>query len=164
MYIVVTHDESIRNWAKSKDSGAEAWQNINLLGLMDQAPDDNLKELLGKVAADEPLCISGHGNDKEIGDEKDREFDWAWDTAQLASLLGECLTAGFKAPILIDSCGAINKSFVGKLALELQELKKLKSIWIFGYQKKVDSDKKCPAPDLDALHKQADLTGVQVRF
>lgn len=164
MFIVVTHDESIREWAESDESGASAWQNVNLLSLKDRDPDKKLAELLGGVGAGEPLCISGHGNDEEIGDEENNRFDWGWDTGQLAKLLSDHLTADFQAPILIDSCGAPNKSFVAKLAIELEKLKKFKSIWIFGYDKKVDSDKKCPAPELKSLQKQIELHGVQVKY
>ncbi len=164
MLIVVTHDKKIRDWVNDEKSGASAWNNVEQLSLRERHPDAALAELLKGVGDKEALCVTGHGNDEEIGDEDSEKGAWEWTAEKLAKTLAANLPENYQAPILIDSCGEANKSFVGKLALGLQELKKLNGIWIFGYDKKIDGDHKFPPPDLNALHKLKELHGVQVKF
>lgn len=164
MLIVVTHDKKIRNWVDNEQSGANAWGKIEQLSSRDRKPHDALAALLKGVVKNEALCVTGHGNDAEIGDEDTGRGAWEWTAAQLATALAENLPADYQAPILIESCGQPTRSFVGNLAVALEKLEKLNKVWIFGYDKGIDEDHKIPPPDLSALGKSAELHGAQVKF
>ncbi|HTZ85332.1 MAG TPA: hypothetical protein VMB05_01575 [Solirubrobacteraceae bacterium] len=162
MLIVLTRDAKIMAWAASPDSGAEAWPPLKQLSAGDQRDaSQQLSTLLKLVKPHEPLCITGHGNDHEVGDEGRKRADWTWTSPQLAELLGG-LVDGYKGPILTEVCSNTLTDFSANLVLALQKLKRLNGVWVYGYGKSVDVTH--PFPDPSKLDTNRELTGKQVNF
>jgi len=163
MLIVITKDESIIQWARTAASGATAWNRLAPLGSISQrAANRQLTDYLSQVGAEEPLCITGHGNDKEVGDEGDNARDWTWTHRELAELLGLGLPVDYRGPILMEVCANTVTDFAAHLVVSLEKLRKLNGVWIYGYNKSVSVRHKFPAPP--ALKGNLELWAKQVCY
>jgi hypothetical protein len=159
MLIVITRDQGIMKWAATAESGAAAWGSLKQLSAGTQTEaDTQMQQLLKLVKSDEPLCITGHGDDTEVGDEGSNPGDWTWTHGHLAALLGGLVD--FKAPILMEVCAESVTDFAAHLAASLEKIKKLKGVWIYGYNKSVDVKHKFPPPS--GLDKNVELYAKQV--
>ena len=161
MLIVITRDGDIMTWAKSDESGARAWGSLKQLSAgTKREADEQMGRLLSLVRIDEPLCITGHGNNTEVGDEGNEPAHWTWTFQDLAVLLGDRLVPGFGGPILMEVCGESVTDFAAHLAAQLGEQQRLLGVWIYGYNKSVDVRHRFSPPD--TLDKNVELTGKQV--
>lgn len=162
MLIIITRDQKVMDAVNSKDSGADAWKPVKQLSAgMRSDADKQMATLLRVVKSNEPLCITGHGCDKEVGDEGSGKGDWTWTSDELAKLLGG-LVDGYQGPVLMEVCADSVTDFAARLAVALQDEKKLNGLWIYGYSKGVSVSHPFPAPS--ALSKNAELAGKQVKL
>lgn len=162
MLIVVTRDSSIMDWVNNPASGASAWGSIKQLsaGKQDGA-NKQLTDLLKTVKTDEPLCITGHGNNTEVGDEGSGASDWTWTADDLANSLGS-LKEGYNGPVLMEVCAQSVTDFAAHLAISLQETRILNGVWIYGYNKAVDVTHTFPNPA--KLSQNVEIYGKQVNY
>jgi hypothetical protein len=162
MLIIITRDANIMNWANSAESGAAAWAQVKQLSAGTQSEaDSQLQQLLKVLKSDEPLCITGHGNDTEVGDEGAGAADWTWTADRLAQLLGG-LATGYKGPMLMEVCADSVTDFAAHLVVSLESRRKLNGVWVYGYNKSVSVTHPFPAPS--QLGKNVELVGKQVNF
>ncbi len=162
MLIVITKDQSIIDWVNSEDSGAANWGAIKILSVANQGEaNSQMAQLLKLVKSNEPLAITGHGNDEEVGDEGVGAADWCWTHAQLAELLGG-LVPDYKGPVLMEVCADSVSDFAAHLVVSLEKLEKLNGVWVYGYNKSIGVTHPFPTPD--KLDGNAELTGKQVNF
>lgn len=158
MLIVCTQDPVIRDTAASPAKGGPAWAPVELLPLGGQvAADIAFAEALRELPAGQALCLSAHGNDREIGDAED---EWTWTAADVAALLHENVAANWTGPILIHACAKNVSNFSARLARALGEIAAFPGRWCYGYNRPVPSDARFPPPV--GLERRVDLQGTQV--
>lgn len=147
MLIVMTQDQAIMDWCLDSKSKAPQWQKLNFVnGGGAPAATVQLKRFLGEVEVNEDLCLTGHGNDDEVGDvETSGKQSWNWSVSELADLLAN-LPNGYTGTILIEVCSASMTSFAAKLAVALGKNGSLKGVWIYGYDKPVSVTHIFPNP------------------
>jgi hypothetical protein len=162
MLIVCTHDVDIINWTNNPNSGASAWGHIYVLnGALNQANATiQLQGILATLGANEPLCLSAHGNDTEIGDEGAGPHDWGWTDHAIANMLP--LAPHNPGVILIRACAHQVSNFSAHLAVALDGLHRLNHLWIYGYNVAIPINRHYPSPA--TLHNQVDLQGTQVVY
>lgn len=148
MLIVLTQDQEIENWCRDAESGASQWGQLNVVNA-GGAPAASvlLARFLSQVGANENLCITGHGNNDEIGDaETSGRQSWSWSTSEFADLLASKLPHNYSGAILMEVCADSMTSFAANLAEALRNNGKLKGVWIYGYAKAVAVTHTFPAP------------------
>jgi len=160
MLIVCTQDAEIRRWTNDRESGSARWSPVSLISdnLNQNGATRDLQSLLNVLGRTEVLCLSAHGNDTEIGDEDDE--GWTWTTTDIAAMLAR--NPKHQGPILIHACSRSIANFAAGLAVELEKIRALNGVWIYGYNKPVP--RKAKYPDPNTLDKQAELQGTRVRF
>jgi len=160
MIIVIARDETLRSWAHNPQSGSGAWHSV--WGIPKESTQSQataaLKTAIHGLPVNEPICISGHGHDEEIGDENSGPKDWGWDVAAFAKILSEVNPR--TGPLLLSTCAERVSNFAARLALELQRLGKQDGLWIFGYNRSLSV--KALFPDPGQLFKDDDLQWTQV--
>jgi hypothetical protein len=163
MLIVCTHDQNIIDWTLDPNSGANSWGNIYVLnGRNNQRQATlELQHLLDALAPGEPLCLSAHGNDEEIGDEGNGRGEWGWTSNDIAAML-PATQQHYPGVILIRACARQVSNFSAHLAVALQDMRKLNHLWIYGYNVAIDIDQHYPAPNV--LNQRRDLQGSQVNY
>ncbi|MDJ0824395.1 MAG: hypothetical protein QNJ16_02715 [Rhodobacter sp.] len=156
MLIVCTKDNEIVQAAQNKES-AKAWAPLKIVnsGLNQNQATLAIAGFLQGLG-NEPLCFSAHGNDEEIGDESS---PWGWDSDDIAGLL-KANKPNYKGPILIHACSENVSNFSAHLAVALKKKNALIGVWIYGYNKAIDSD--AGFPDPNKLDKNVELQGTQV--
>lgn len=159
MLIVCTKDQTIVDWTKSSESGAKAWGELVILdsGLTQLDATIQLVDVLKRLT--DPLCLSAHGNDTEIGDEGSGGKYWTWTYKQLASHFLQA-PGSYRGPVLIHACAKSISNFSTYLVLALQEIKELDGAWIYGYNTPIGSEQRYPEPN--KLSIQADVQGALV--
>lgn len=159
MLIVCTTDPIIVDAARTSESSVP-WKPLYVVdGSLSQAEATiALAQTLQQLRDAEPLCLSAHGNNNEIGDADDR---WGWTYADVAELLERNVPA-YKGSILIHACATQIVNFASNLAVELENRKALNGTWIYGYNRALPSSAGFPPPD--RLASQADLQGSQVLY
>lgn len=164
MLIVCTKDPNIIAWTQDTQSGANQWGKIIVIDVFfnQVLATQALADALQQLKKNEPLCLSAHGNDDEIGDEGSGPNDWSWNRSDIATLLRNNAPQEYSGPILISACADKVSNFSGGLAVELQKIKALNGVWIYGYNKPVGIAQKYPGPN--NLAKQVDLQGTQVNY
>ena len=161
MLIVCTQDDEVRSWARNAKSGASQWGKLAEIPKGSQAnADTKMAEAIAALDKSEALCFSAHGNDEEIGDED--LGGWGWKARAIAALLKSKAPAGYKGPILISACAKNVSNFSALLVVKLEEIKALNGVWVYGYNKAVDST--VPFPDPSKMDKMRDLQGTQVKY
>ena len=161
MLIVCTRDNEIRDTAQEPLSDAKLWGTVTLLPSGTKpAANRAFVEALKTLRRDEPLCLSAHGNDEEIGDETAK--GWGWDSQAIAALLAEHAPRGWTGPILIHACAKQVSNFSAHLAVALDTAKAFDGLWCYGYNKAVPSASGYPDPA--KLDKKPDLQGTRVSF
>jgi hypothetical protein len=163
MLIVCTQDPVVRNWAQNPLSGSNDWGAVIALPA---GPQQNATQAflnaLGRLGRNEPLCLSAHGNDLEIGDEGDQPNDWGWNAHDVAELLRLSVPNHYRGPILCSVCSETVANFSAGLAVALETARALNGVWIYGYNRPVDSNAHFPAPN--ELARKVDLQGTQVNY
>jgi len=147
MIIVLTQDKAIKKWCQSLDSNSENWEDLWFIE-SGSAPTATvlLNRYLKKVTHDEPLCITGHGNDNEIGDQNvSGPESWSWSPEELAVYLNQCLPSNYNAPILLEVCSDSVTNFASKLAMNLAKYERT-GLWVYGYIKAVSIKHPFPNP------------------
>lgn len=162
MLIVCTKDPTIVDWTNNSESGAQNWGDIIILDAKSSQVDatKQLKAALKKL--DDPLCLSAHGSDTEIGDEGSGGKYWTWSCSQIASYLGSQVPGSYQGPILIHACAKNVSNFSARLAVALENQRALNGAWIYGYNTAIGSDQRYPEPRL--LDSQADLQPTVVNY
>lgn len=162
MLIVCTKDPVVVRAAQDPQSGAGRWGALVIIDPrynQAQATAAFERSLRG---LDEPLCISAHGNDEEIGDEGTGAGDWGWSRRQVALMLQDRLPARYAGPILIHACAESVSNFSAGLAYELGRVQALNGVWVYGYNRALPSD--AGFPDPGNLDRNRELQGTQVRY
>lgn len=161
MLIVITRDERIIEWVKNHESNADAWGKTEFLDTKKnrQQATNQLRRLVRQVKQGEALCLIGHGNDEEVGDEGTNRQDWGWKAEQLAEVLAADLCQGYKGPILIESCATKIESFVANLASQLKKERVL-GVFLYGYSRPIDIKHTLPKPEW--LGKSVEVHGLRV--
>lgn len=158
MLIVCTQDQIIRMTAENPNSGSPAWSPVKLLGVGGQpAATVQFETALKALQIGEPLAISAHGNDREVGDEERR--GWGWSVLEIALMLDRCAPEGWLGPVLIHACARTVANFSAGLAVELTR-SRFSKMWCYGYNKALDS--RASFPDPATLAVRPDLHGTQV--
>jgi hypothetical protein len=162
MLIVATQDVVIRATAQDPGSGAAAWGATVLLPIGGQGgADAAFAAALAQLnPMGEPLCLSAHGNDEEIGDAD--APGWGWDSADIANLLVANAPGGWLGPVLIHACAEQVSNFSAHLAVALDEAQAFNQMWCYGYNRPVPDNSGFPDPG--TLGNQVDLQGTQVNF
>jgi hypothetical protein len=161
MLIIVTQDQSIVNWAGTQQSNARAWgQLIIISARSQQQATAQFTQALSMVGSDEPLCLMGHGNDTAIGDAGSGPADWTWSDADVAQILARNLGQEHVAPILIEACADTIANFAAHVAVQLESMRKLNGVWLYGYNRPVDVTN--PMPDPHRLDRNVALQGTEV--
>lgn len=158
MLIVCTQDPDIRNAATNPAKGGQAWAPVELLPTGIQ-PDARFAEILRNLPVSQPLCLSAHGNDKEIGDEVG---GWSWSTRRIALLLAKNVNLTWGGPILIHACAKTVSNFSAGLAVALQEVPCFRGLWCFGFNQAIDSNAGFPPPV--GMERSPLLQGAEVRY
>lgn len=159
MLIVLTQDQKIVAWCINAESGAAQWGQLAVVN-EGGAPGATvlLKRCLAHVGANENLCITGHGNDTEVGDaEMSGKQSWTWSVSEFADLLASNLPQHYGGTILMEVCAESMTSFAANLAEALRQKGKLKDVWIYGYTKAVAVTHTFPDPA--KLAKNVELSG-----
>ncbi len=161
MLIVCTQDPAIASWAQNPKSNSGSWQNVFCLtaGQNQTQATNQLKGHLANLSQTEPLCLSAHGNDTEIGDEGSGLSDWGWTTADIAQYLADKCPKN-KGPMLMSVCCKTVANFSAGLATKLGKIPALKGVWIYGYNKSVPVTQTFTAPS--QMGNMVDLQGTQV--
>jgi hypothetical protein len=165
MIIVCTKDPNIVAWTQdTTQSGSPLWTRIFVLdGSFDQRQANRaFAAALGLLGKNEPLCLSAHGNDYEIGDAGSSVGDWSWSRADVASLLATSAPQGYAGPILIRACANTVSNFSAGLAVALQNIPALNGAWVYGYNLAVEITRQYPDPS--KLATQKDLQPTQVVY
>jgi hypothetical protein len=116
--------------------------------------------MLSQVAATENLCITGHGNDTDVGDaDTHGAQSWSWSASDIADMLISNLPKDFSGNILMEVCSDTMTSFAANLVQALNAKNGLKGVWIYGYTKGVSVTHPFPAPG--ALAKNVELSSHQ---
>ncbi len=146
MLIVITRDQIVMDWVLDERSGAEEWGAIKFLSCASQEEATaQLIQLLKLVKSDEPLCITGHGNDFAIGGAGSDDDDWPWSYAEFAAILPS-LVDGYGGPILLEVCAESVTSFAANMAVEAVRYGSLYGAWVFSYQKSISAIHEFPHP------------------
>lgn len=159
MLIVCTQDPAVRNWANTPNSGAGQWGDTVLLCGSQEEATAMLGAMFGRLGKQEPLCLSAHGNDTEIGDED--EQGWTWTTTDIAKLF-KIYNRDYNGPFLISACAKTVANFSAGLAVAMQHEKTCDELWVYGYNRPVDIEERFPDPE--RLSQRLDLQGTQVRY
>lgn len=160
MLIVCTKDKTIREAATDPEKGGTAWDPVGLLPLgTRRAARVQMTAALQQLPANQPLCLSAHGNDTELGDE---HRGWRWTTGDVARLLAANVASNWLGPVLIHACADTVANFSAGLAFDLGELRHFNGLWCFGYNRALPSDAGFPAPR--SLDRRLDLQATRVRF
>jgi hypothetical protein len=163
MLIVCTQDEVVRNWAQNPLSGSNDWGAVIALPA---GPQQNASQAflnaLRALDRNEPLCLSAHGNDTEIGDSGHGPNDWGWDTEDIAELLRLSVPNHYSGPVLCSVCSETVANFSAGLVVALERARALNGVWIYGYNRPVPSNAHFPAPN--ELDRKVDLQGTQVNY
>lgn len=148
MLIVITTDQAIIDSIQRPVMNAAAWAPVNFLTAGgNPAASVKLKYILKNLGANENLCITGHGNDDEIGDENTSGMQsWTWDVGELANLLNGSLPANYNGKIVLEVCSDTANSFASKLALMLGRLGRI-GLSIYGYTTSINISKPFPDPN-----------------
>jgi len=162
MLIVCTKDPVVVATAQNPASGSDRWvPRIILNAQLNQAQATAaIARALRGLGADDPLCFSAHGNDYEIGDAGNGPNDWGWPRAEIALLLQQN-APGLRAPILIHACAEQISNFSAGLAVELERIRALNGVWIYGYNRPLPCTGGFPRPAL--MDRSVELQGTQVR-
>lgn len=159
MLIVCTQDQAVREAAEDPGKGGGAWAPIHLMPPGGQpAATVNFRARLAELGENDPLCLSAHGNNNEIGDAGVQ--GWGWSDREIAELLRDNVVATWKGPILIHACADAIVNFSANLAVRLGGMGVFNGVWCYGYNRAVPSGQGFPAPG--TLAAQADLQGTQV--
>ena len=161
MLIVCTQDPTIIAWTQSQASNSAAWGNVKYItvGQNQAAATLQFERYISLLAANEPLCLSAHGNDTEIGDAASGGANWGWTATQIAAMLNAG-AAGNQGPILTSVCSKNISNFSANLAVTLKQLGAMHGVWIYGYNRATSTTQPYPSPS--TLSKQVDLQGTQV--
>jgi hypothetical protein len=158
MLIVCTQDQVIRETAANPASGGPAWAPIVQLPVGPQPRATTaFAESLQGLGAHEPLCLSAHGNDNEIGDAED---GWSWSTAEVAELLEQNAPGEWDGPVLIHACAENVTNFSAGLAVALEMRDVFQGLWCYGYNRSVPANAGFPPPA--GLPTRVELQGTQV--
>lgn len=112
-----------------------------------------LQRALSQVGSNEDPCITGHGNDTEVGDEESYgSQSWTWSASELVGLLGGNLPNNDSAAILMEVCSESMTSFAANLAESLRKNGVSKKVWLYGHTKAVDITHAFPDPANLAKH------------
>jgi len=157
MLIVVTADQDIRNWTQDPQSNSGAWGTVWGIprSLAQQDASTALRNQINGLPPAEPICLSGHGNDKEIGDEVG---GWTWTVADLARILANVQPRS--GPLFIRACAKSVVNYSARLAYELEKNQAQPGLWCYGYRIAIDIRAHYPRPQ--NLDKDVDLQGTQV--
>lgn len=148
MLIVCTTDRNIVGFANSHPS-ARPWAPVHALPAGSQdAATARLRELVGQLGVRDPLLLSAHGHDSEIGDETDA--GWGWDVDELADILRSA-PDGWTGPLVFKTCGAEIDGLAAHLALALESRESCMGVWVHGYNQGVPVDEPFPAPGDPAI-------------
>ena len=163
MLIVCTQDAAIINWTQQAASNSVLWGNVQYLavGQTQVQATNQLAGFLANLSNNEPLCLSAHGNDTEIGDAGTGPNDWGWTTNAIAGLL-QANAANNQGPMLMRVCCETVANFSAGLAVALENIQALNLVWIYGYNRPVPITQVYPAPG--NLGNQVDLQGTQVHY
>jgi len=155
MLIVITTDQDIVHGISQPASNAQSWAPVNFLN-----PGGNpgatvkLKAMILNVKINEDLCITGHGNDDEIGDENlNGKQSWTWSVDDMANILNDALPKNFYGKIVMEVCSDSANNFASKLAVALGRLGRI-GLEIYGYTTGINITKPFPSPN--------NLVGLQV--
>jgi hypothetical protein len=161
MLIVVTQDQGVINWCRSPQSGAGQWGELVVINAgSSPTATVQLRHALARVGQNQPLCLTGHGNNTELGDAGSGGMSWSWSVQEIAGLLGAELPHNFAAPILIEACATTVTNFSAHAAVCLGQLRQLVGVWIYGYNQPVAITHPFPAPQ--ALDRNVELQATQV--
>jgi len=153
MLIVCTQDKEIRR----ADVQTKSWGTVTVLPAGGQEKASEVfKRTLMTLRNGEPLCISAHGNDSEIGDSSPEM--WRWSYQAVALMLSEPIKKNaIPSAIFISACGRSVANFSTQLVVELGKLlytddSALPNVWVYGYNNDISSAQQIPSPDqLDEL-------------
>ncbi|QDT45893.1 hypothetical protein Pan241w_60210 [Gimesia alba] len=149
MLIVLTQDQAVIDWVNDPRSNSAAWGTVEILNQGgNPAATVAMRALLRQIRVGEVLCITGHGNDSEVGDANlNGPASWSWNVSQLADLLIANLPAGYTGPILMEVCADSMTSFAAALCVELERRGELIGLTIYGYTRAVSITHSFPSPD-----------------
>jgi hypothetical protein len=163
MIIVCAQDPAIQAVAMNPGSGASAWGNVYILGGTQRSASSQFGGALRLLERYEPLCLSAHGNDTEIGDGDEVARPWTWTTTDVAALLNTYAPHNYAGPILISACANTVANFSAGLALALDGAAQyMNGIWIYGYNIAVATNTTFPNPN--GLSMNVELQGSRVNF
>ncbi len=147
MLIVLTQDQRIKDGVSSPRSNAQSWAPVIFLEEGgNPAASVKLKYLLKQLGVNENLCITGHGNDDEIGDENlSGMMSWTWKVIELADLLATNLPIGYTGKIVLEVCADSANSFAKKLAALLGQMGRA-GLSVYGYTTGINISKPFPNP------------------
>lgn len=160
MIIIVARDALMRSWALKKESGASAWGTVWAIPKEQNQHEatTSLTTTINGLPVHEPVCVSGHGHNKEIGDEDSGPNDWGWDVEAFADILaGVNVRTG---PILFSTCANRVTNFSARLAVRLIEMRAQKGLWAYGYN--VDLPVTAPYPKPTELEADKNIQWTQV--
>ena len=162
MLIVCTRDADIRNWTANQQSNSTAWGTVHYIPahLSPAQATDNFRQAIQALTDGEPLCISGHGNDKAIGDAGSGPSDWGWNTKELADLLA-ATTVDIEL-VLISACAKTVINLAPGVAVALQNRGDHQGLWLYSYSKGIPIETPYPAPDKEKLDKNVELQAARV--
>jgi hypothetical protein len=158
MLIVCTQDQIIRDTAADRDSGSPEWGYLTALNLGGQpGATVQFEAELRRLKVAEPLALSAHGNDEEIGDEGRR--GWVWSPGDVAAMLDRNAPAQWLGPVLIHACAETIVNFSARLAGALSG-SRFRGMWCFGYNRPLASAAGFPPPA--SMTKRVDLQWTRV--
>jgi hypothetical protein len=139
MLIVLSQDPRVIEWCQSRESHADAWGELVIINAASSpVATVQLRHALRRVRPDEPLCLTGHGNDTVIGDVgDDGVIIWWWTVEDIAAMFAAELSGNYAGPILIRACAKTVTNFSTRTAVRLGELRALTGVWIYGYSRAV---------------------------
>lgn len=162
MLIVCTQDQTIVAAAQDPNKGGAAWAPLAVLTPGSQPPAT--AQFAGALrhlgAGAQPLCLSAHGNDTEMGDEGQQ--GWGWSVGDVANMLVANADPRWTGPVLIHACAKTVANFSAGLAVQLGLRQRFAGLWCYGYNRPVPSDSGFPDPS--TLGSQTALQGTQVTW
>lgn len=162
MLIVCTRDTDIRNWTANPQSNSAAWGATHYIpaNLTPSQATNNFRGAIQALIDGEPLCMSGHGNDKAIGDEESGPDDWGWNPNQLADLLA-ATTVRIKL-VLISACAKTVINLAPNVAVALENRGVHQGLWLYSYSKEIPVESPYPNPDKAKLDRNVELQAALV--
>lgn len=162
MLIICTIDPDIVRHAQQPNSGADRWSRLLILdpSSTQQQATASLAAALRSLGSQEPLCLSAHGNDFEIGGSGHDGDNWGWSRETIADLLRQNAPVNYSGPVLIRACAEHVSNFSAGLAVQLQMSGALNGIWIYGFNRPLPVDATYPRPEL--MGQSVELQGTQV--